>query len=363
MSTMSGIAPFNNYPIEKFRIAEGPVIDVRSPKEFNQGHIPGALNLPLFTDKEREIVGLTYKKKGKEEAILLGLRITIPKLHKLSASIKNINNKKSNYLNSKDSFFLKFYCWRGGMRSSSIAWLAKRSGFQVSRLDGGYKSYRKWVLNQFQKQWHLRVLGGRTGTGKTDLLQSISNQGISIIDLEGLANHRGSSFGGLGLPPQPSTQNYENLLAESLDLCERNMPLGIWIEDESPNLGKCRIPNELFEQIKVAPIIEITRSKKERIKQLVKVYSKHSKVELKESTMRISRRLGPLRTAQAIKAIEDSNWEFACEAMLDYYDKCYDYQLNRNPDRKTIDISGLNNKSAAKKLLEEVARIERIFPH
>ncbi len=351
---MSDVGLQNYFSIENFRRIRAPLLDIRSPSEFLQGHWPGAINLPLFNDEERATVGKTYKKQGRLQAILLGLEITIPKIERFKDFLENLNEANSeNSEEDENKNCLRLYCWRGGMRSASIGWVANILNLKPIILTGGYKSYRKWVLAQFQKEWPLRLLGGKTGTGKTDLLLSMKQKGINIIDLEGLANHRGSSFGGLGLPLQPSTEHYENLIAENLDVCNINPENQIWLEAESSNLGCCRIPHELFKQMKQAPIVEINRSKEERISQLVKVYAIQSKKDLKAATTRISRRLGPQRTELALNAINNEEWEQVCEALLDYYDKCYEYELSKSAQRKAIDISGLESDSAAIKLLTE----------
>ena len=205
------------------------------------------------------------------------------------------------------------------MRSSAFAWLARTIGIRTYLLKGGYKNYRKWVLNQFEADLPIRLLGGKTGTRKTDLLNYINEENIHVIDLEGIANHRGSSFGSLGMKEQPSTQQFENILAESLDSFQKNSATEIWLEAESSNLGKCRIPNSLYTKMKKAPIIEIIKDKDERVKNLVHVYSQNSQTELNNSVNRISKRLGPQRTKEALTAIKRKEWSKACESMLDYY--------------------------------------------
>ncbi len=349
---MSGIGIQSYCSIENFRLLDGPVLDIRSPSEFHQGHVPKAINLPLFSDEERAKVGKTYKKDGREKAILLGLKYTAPKLMALKNYLEELRTLQTEASKrNKNKSFIKLYCWRGGMRSASISWLANLININTAILSGGYKTYRKWVLQQFHEKWPLKLIGGRTGTGKTDLLLSLAKKGISTIDLEGLANHRGSSFGGLGLPPQPTSEHYENLIAEALGICSKDSTKGIWLEAESAHLGRCRIPNELFNQMKAAPVIEINRSKQERIDQLVKVYAEQEKESLKEATSRISRRLGPQRTYQALEAIENEEWKEACCAMLDYYDRCYEHELARATQRETIDLSWLSPDQGAAKLI------------
>ena len=336
------------YPVTDFRNLTSPIIDVRSPSEYSKGHWPGAINIPLFTNSEREIIGKSYKKESRLKAIFNGLKITMPKTTKfleiiIQATSKQVKGNKS----------LRIYCWRGGMRSNSFAWLARTIGIKTYLLKGGYKNYRKWVLNQFESDLPIRLIGGKTGTGKTDLLNYINDKKIFVIDLEGIANHRGSSFGSLGMKRQPSTQQFENILAESLDKFHASNAIEIWLEAESSNLGKCRIPNSLYTKMKKAPTIEIIKTKNERIENLVDVYSQNSQTELKEAVNRISKRLGPQRTKEALVAIETKDWSEACKAMLDYYDKCYEYELDKIKNINTIDLSGLSLKLSLIKILNE----------
>ena len=338
--------------IERFRQANGPVVDVRSPAEFNKGHWPGAINLALFSDEQRAAVGITYKKKGRQQAIKLGLEFTGPKLSSLAEALAKLSRDPTTESKAASASDLRIYCWRGGMRSASIAWLAGLLDLKPVLLEDGYKSYRRWVLQQFEQTWPLRLLGGRTGTGKTDLLIAMAQRGVAVVNLEGLANHRGSSFGGLGLPPQPSTEHYENLLAEGLQRCQNSSADEIWLEAESSQVGRCRIPRALFHQMQMAPVLEINRSLDERVTQLVDVYGQHGRESLQEATQRISRRLGPQRTRQALDAIALENWDQACRAMLDYYDRCYDYELSRTHQRQSVDLCGLNTTKAAEMLIE-----------
>jgi len=340
---MSGMGDVNRRPIERLRDLPGTVIDVRSPSEYAKGHWPGSINCPLFSDAERAEVGTTYKQSGRREAVRLGLALTGPKLSALASALERVGGDGP----------LKIYCWRGGMRSASIAWLADLLDLEPLILEGGYKAYRRWVLEQFERPWPLTLLGGRTGTGKTDLLLALRQRGVAVVDLEGLANHRGSSFGGLGRPPQPSTEHYENLLAEDLDRLRQRAATSIWLEAESVQVGCCRIPNALFRQMKQAPVVEIRRELEERVQQLVAVYGPQGGDALAAATDRISRRLGPQRTKQALEAIAAEDWATACRATLDYYDRCYDHELERSPERQSLNISGLSAEQAADRLIRE----------
>ena len=337
------------YPLTDFRNLTSPIIDVRSPNEYSQGHWPGAINIPLFSDKEREKIGRSYKKESRLKAIFNGLKMTLPKTTQFLEIILQTTSKKEEGNKS-----LRIYCWRGGMRSSSFAWLARTIGIKTYLLEGGYKSYRTWVLNQFDADLPIRLVGGKTGTGKTDLLNHINQENIYVIDLEGIANHRGSSFGSLGLEKQPSTQQFENILAESLDEFHKNKnAIEIWLEAESSNLGKCRIPNNLYSKMKKAPVLEIIKTKSERIENLVNIYSQNPQDELIEAVDRIKKRLGPQRTNEALLAIKKKEWSKACEALLDYYDRCYEYELKKTNNINSIDLSGINLESSLIKILNE----------
>ena len=338
---MSGMGEDHFTSIEQLRQLHGPLIDVRSPSEFDKGHWPGAFNIPLFSDDERAAVGTSYKQDGRLKAIHLGLQMTGPKMAALAEQLDQY----------REAGQLRLYCWRGGMRSASMAWLAQQIDLNPRVLQGGYKAYRHWAQLRFDQEWPLKIMGGRTGTGKTDLLLALQNKGAAVVDLEGLANHRGSSFGGLGLPAQPSTEHYENLLAEVLDQHQRQGASSIWLEAESIQVGRCRIPKGLFDQMQTAPVLEIQRSLEERVEQLVGVYGQQGSEALAEAINRISRRLGPQRTQQALEAIAEQDWATACRATLDYYDRCYDHELARCPDRNSIDLTGQTAVVAAETLL------------
>ena len=207
-------------PIETFLDAGGPVLDVRAPAEFAQGHIPSAHNLPLFSDEQRAAVGTTYKQQGRQAAVQLGLDLVGPRLGRLGEQLQEMASQAGGAP-------LRLHCWRGGMRSESLAWLSAQLGLKVVLLEGGYKAFRRWVLQQCEAPWPIHLLGGRTGTGKTDLLLALAQEDVAMLDLEGLAHHRGSSFGNLGLPPQPSSEHYENRIA--LELHRQRDARQIWV--------------------------------------------------------------------------------------------------------------------------------------
>jgi tRNA 2-selenouridine synthase len=344
--------------VEAFLAAAGPLIDLRSPAEFAQGHIPGATNLPLFDNDERAEIGTLYKQQGRQAAVLHGLALVGPRMVSLGAALLDALAEHSTASSTASSSpaqphnapCLRLHCWRGGMRSGSVAWLAGQLDLPVLLLGGGYKAYRHWVLELFERPWPLRLLGGRTGCGKTDLLLALRQQGVAVLDLEGRAHHRGSSFGALGLPPQPSSEHYENLLAA--DLASLEGADEIWLEAESSQVGRCRIPAGLWRQMKGAPALEIQRPLEQRVSQLVAIYGMQDPAGLAEATQRIAKRLGPQRTALALEAIAAADWASACRQMLDYYDRCYDHDLSSHAVQ-AVDLGELAPSEAAGLLLEQ----------
>ena len=318
-----------------FLAADGPLLDVRSPAEYQQGHIPGAINLPLFDDAERAAIGTVYKQQGRRDAVQLGLGSVGPRLPGLAQQLSS---------HAGPGGQLRLYCWRGGMRSGSVAWLAGTLGLDTQLLDGGYKRFRRWCLEQFEHTWPLLLLGGRTGCGKTDLLLAMQQQGGAVIDLEGLANHRGSSFGGLGQRPQPSTEHFENQLAVALERYRNRGP--IWLEAESAQVGRCRIPAALWRQMGSAAVVELQRASGQRVQRLVEVYGCQQQQELQEATSRISKRLGPQRTAIALEAIAKGDMALAASQMLDYYDRCYDHERERRPQPPLLCVDGSSGSDA-----------------
>ncbi|MEO0855166.1 MAG: tRNA 2-selenouridine(34) synthase MnmH, partial [Cyanobacteria bacterium J06648_11] len=277
--------------LAEFLAAPGVILDVRSPAEFEQGRIPGAVNLPLFENDERAQVGTCYKKQGREAAIELGLALVGPKMADL---LKQAKDKASDRR-------VRVHCWRGGMRSSSVAQLLEMAGLTAITLRGGYKTFRRWCLSQFDRAKPILILGGMTGSGKTDILHALAELGEPVLDLEGLANHRGSSYGGLTQPPQPSTEQFENTIA--LQWHEYNSDRPIWIEGESRAIGSCRIPQGLFDQMMNAPVVQVERSRAERVSYLIGMYGDACNDELIAATERIRKRLGGARSKDAIHAI------------------------------------------------------------
>jgi len=294
-----------------------PVIDVRSPSEYNNGHIPGAVNIPLFNDNERAIVGTIYKKGGRIPAILEGLKLTGPSMEmKLKEALKVAVDGK-----------LLVHCWRGGMRSEAMAWLFSLGDIEAEVLEGGYKAYRNIVLDSISQKRKMIVLGGMTGSSKTHIIRNLSENQQQVLDLEGLANHKGSAFGSLGQPPQPTTEQFSNNLFTQWNKLKPDQPF--WVEDESRNIGTVFIPDKFYLNMQDTPAVIIMMDVKTRLPRLMKEYSVYPADSLISSIQKISKRLGGDNTSQAIRAVETGDIAKAIEISLSYYDKAYLYGLNR----------------------------------
>jgi tRNA 2-selenouridine synthase len=235
------------------------------------------------------------------------------------------------------------YCWRGGMRSGAMAWLLQLYGFKVMLLAGGYKSFRRWSIEQFSYPYQLRILGGFTGSGKTEVLKQLRAQGEAVVDLEGLAQHKGSAFGNLGNTQQPSQEMFENLLALAIHkaLQEKESELeAIWIEDESQRIGLNNIPSPFWTNMRNAPVYFLNIPFEERLQHLTEEYGIYSKESLAEGIQRISKRLGGLETKNALQDLEAGNIKGCFRTLLTYYDKFY--------------LKGLHNRAGLTSLLTDI---------
>ncbi len=307
-----------------------PVLDVRSPAEYAQGHIPGALNMPLFTDDERKIVGTIYKQQSREDAIIKGLDFAGRKLADFVLQAKA----------HAPDYHIILYCWRGGMRSESMAWLLSLAGFEVYLLENGYKSFRRYISSIWEKADNLIVLSGKTGCGKTDILLSLKEKGCQVIDLEGIAHHRGSAFGSIGKPQQPTNEQFENVLA--LAWLQMNWQKPVWIEDESRRIGSVFLPEQLFLMKYKSMVIELNMPKYLRIQRLIADYAGYPKELLLKSIEKIQRKLGGQHAKAASEAIQSDNFETAVDIILTYYDKAYEYDILQHP---TTNISRLETNT------------------
>ncbi|MBK8670638.1 MAG: tRNA 2-selenouridine(34) synthase MnmH [Saprospiraceae bacterium] len=327
--------------------------DVRSPGEFNHAHIPGALSFPLFTDEERAVVGTLYKQESREVAIKKGLDYFGPRMRKMVEDAEMITQSGTD----PSQKTILIHCWRGGMRSGAVAWLLSLYGFDVYLLQGGYKAYRQWVHEQFTKEYPFIVIGGYTGSGKTHLLDELKERGETIIDLEGLASHKGSAFGNIGMPDQPSQEMFENLMALEIFKKSKNAK-ALWVEDESQRIGAVNIPGDLFRKMSESPVFFLDIPFSERLDFIIQEYGSLSQEKLVNAIIRIKKRLGGLETRNAVNHLIDGEIKESFSILLKYYDKFYLKSLDKKNvlENKVVKIqlAGIHAKENADRLLAHV---------
>jgi len=373
--------------VEEFlkRSVTTPVADVRTPAEYEKGHIPRAVLFSLFNDRERAEVGTLYVQQGRTAAVLKGLELTGPRLGAMarrgleiarggaaaaegsdaggsaaggsaaggpaaategsaagprssgaagesfagsgsSAAASGSSAAESGSSAARSGSSLLLYCWRGGMRSASVAWLMESVGVRCFTLENGYKAYRNHLLGFFEHLPHpLKVLGGLTGSGKTERLHLMAEAGEQVIDLEGLAGHKGSAFGNLGLPPQPSTEHFQNMLYDAFSHMDPARP--VWVEDESRNIGRCSLPDGLWDKMQQARFYLLDTPLEERVERLMREYGNFDPDMLETAILKIQKRLGYDMSKKAVEACRCGNIRTALEICLAYYDKAYTYQL------------------------------------
>ncbi|MGB3798214.1 MAG: tRNA 2-selenouridine(34) synthase MnmH [Lewinella sp.] len=309
-----------------FSLARRPVLlDVRSPGEYDSGHAPGAVSLPLFSDAERAEVGTLYKQVSPDEALLRGLEIAGGKMRHLVESARQAAPHNT----------VVVQCWRGGQRSASVAWLLEKAGMDVQQLTGGYKAYRAYVREWLAGERHsFRVLSGPTGSGKTRILHALSAMDAAVVDLEALANHKGSSFGALGEDTQPTTEEFENLLFAALYAIPEGRE--VWLEDESRMIGTVCQPDVFYDRLGAAPVVEIVQPDEWRVENLVEAYAGYADAELAAAFTRLKKRLGGQHLQRAIEAIEADDYAEAARIALVYYDKAYAHYAERKGMTATV---------------------------
>lgn len=306
MTTICDIDTF----IEKMKNPVSVVLDARSPGEFAQGHIPGAINFPLLNDDERKQVGITYKSQGQQAAVVKGFELVGNQFSQFA--------KEAIHL-AKDKEIL-IYCWRGGLRSNVMAWVLRLAGLNVTLLKGGYKSYRQKCHHLFSAPHDLIIIAGKTGSGKSELLVELEKTGAAVIDLENLAHHKGSSFGALGQEPQPTQEQFENIVGWKLIHLAGEK---IWLEDESRLIGRMRIPDALFNQMLASKIIEVERTKEDRCIRILGEYGHFPTEQLAERTRAITKRMGGDRVKESLTSLENGDMMGWLLPLIDYYDRTY----------------------------------------
>lgn len=317
---------------------------MRSENEFQQGHIKGAANIPILNNDERVAVGTDYKQRGQLEAIKTGFRLVGPRIIDIVQAAEKVAAGKE----------VLVHCWRGGMRSANFCQFAAMAKIKTRQLQGGYKTYRQAALESFTKPFQLIVIGGYTGSGKSEILNALKALGEQVIDLEKLANHKGSVFGGLRMPPQPTTEEFQNDLFEeimNLDLNRR-----IWIEDESITIGKVVLPDPFWKTMSARPLIQLDVSKDIRISRLVDEYGKADRAAFLTAMAGITKKLGGQNFIAAKNKLLEGDWHAAIDILLTYYDKSYAVGLSKKQDRikKVFSWDGKDAMRTAESLIANV---------
>ncbi len=337
-----------------------PIIDVRSPAEYQHAHIPGAYSLPLFTDEERKMVGTAYKQESREKAIKLGLDFFGPKMRQMVEEVESLVNSYESivYENSRLSPInsLLIYCWRGGMRSEAVARLMDLYGFKVYTLVGGYKKFRNYVLDTFKLPFQFKVLGGYTGSGKTETLKALRQKGELVIDLEDIAKHKGSAFGNIGMPAQPTQEMFENVLSCELRKILEASPeggglVGAWLEDESQRIGNLNIPHDLWNTMRQSPVYFLDIPFDERLTHIVREYGGLERQSIIDAIGRIREKLGGLNAKTAIRLLEEGNTIESFRILLEYYDRFYFKALHNREQLNsllyTVECNSVTSENAS----------------
>lgn len=332
------------------------VLDVRSPGEFDHAHIPGAVSFPLFTNEERKIIGTNYKQVSRQTAIKIGLgyfgKNLVSMVEEAEKLIPNKNTGPGEVI---------VHCWRGGMRSAAVAWLLDLYGFKVYVLAGGYKAYRRWSIQQFEKPYNIRIIGGYTGSNKTGIIHALKKEKECVIDLEEMAGHMGSAFGNLERKVQPSQEQFENDLAlELYRFSEQHNNKFLWMEYESQRVGLINIPSSFYNYFCVQPYYFIDVPFEERLKHILSGYGKASRESLINAIVRVTKKLGGLEAKTAINCLLDDDVTGCFSILLKYYDRLYHKnEAKRKEERQNITHIACDTTDAAmnlKKILDHAYR-------
>jgi tRNA 2-selenouridine synthase len=309
------------------------IIDVRAPIEFFKGHVPNAINIPLFQDSERAEIGTLYKQQGKDIAVSRGLEIVSPKMTTFVNNVKSLAKNKKVFV----------YCFRGGMRSNSFAWLMNTSGLNAVIMEGGYKAFRNYVLDYFEQDRKLILIGGKTGSGKTDILKELDILNFQTVDLEGIAHHKGSAFGAINEEKQNPQQVFEHQLFQQFFSLNEKLP--VLLEDEAQTIGFNKLPHGLWQQMKISTIVKIEIPFELRVQKLVDDYTTVDIDALKICVVKISQQLGTLNTKLCLQYLDEGNLSDVARLSLVYYDRAYEFSYKNkkqsiiNLDSDTIDAA------------------------
>jgi tRNA 2-selenouridine synthase len=318
-----------------------PIIDVRSQLEFSEGHIKDAVNIPLLNNEERIAVGVDYKTRGQAEAIKTGFRLVGPRFLEIINHTEAVSAGREALV----------HCWRGGMRSSNFCQIVGMAKIQTHQLKGGYKAYREEALKSYKRPMTLRIIGGSTGSGKSEVLRALQGMGDQILDLETIARHKGSVFGGLMMPPQPNTEQFQNDLYEEIQRLDTSRR--IWVEDESIAIGRIFLPQDFWYQMCAAPLYQLDVEKNVRIGRLVAEYGKADKEAFLGAMVKITKKLGGQHFKEAKQKLFENDMSATIDILLTYYDNAYATGLANKRERIKDRISwdGADAADCARQLM------------
>lgn len=299
-----------------------PIIDVRAPAEYANGHVPGAISIPLFSDQERAIVGTIYKQEGREQAVRKGFELVAP----------HITSYIDTAQQQTDSKELVIYCARGGMRSKSVAMLFDFAGYTIHLIAGGFKAYKAYLREQVEVCNNLILIGGKTGSGKTAILAELEKSGEQVIDLEGLARHRGSALGALGQGAQPTQEQFMLDCFSRLGSFDTTRP--IWVEHEGCRLGELQVPYELYTRMLQAPVVRLELPVTYRAARLMDEYGCFSCDDIRPCILLMERRLGSESTKRILELIDLGDKNQILTILLGHYDRSYGHSVERNESNK-----------------------------
>ncbi|RCW57433.1 tRNA 2-selenouridine(34) synthase MnmH [Halanaerobium sp. ST460_2HS_T2] len=340
---------------ESLNLNNSIYIDARTKSEYEEATIPGAFNIELLNQEERKIIGTIYKQQSPKKAKLKGVELVSPKIPDLIAAVNQLAQEYDNLI---------IFCSRGGLRSKSLAEFSDLAGIEVYRLEGGYKHYRHYILDRLENykfQSEIVVLHGNTGVGKTYILKEMEKMGANIIDLEGIANHRGSAFGSIGLKEPYNQKYFESLLWEELE--QKDQPgKYIFVEAESRRVGHSVIPEFFHEKMKKGEDILIKASTKKRVENIYLEYIKDIESDQQKFRERvleslraikkyIIKKAGKKTYRKLIELTEKSSFKELTRVLLEeYYDPMYRHSQNKINNYQAI-IKAENIKNAARKII------------
>ena len=322
------------------------IIDVRSPAEFAEDHIPGAISAPVLDDAERAQVGTLYKQVSPFDAKKLGAALVA----------KNVAQHVENLFKGKGKTWRPLvYCWRGGKRSGAMAHILREIGWSADTLEGGYKAYRRWVVQELEtipEKLEFRVIHGPTGSGKSRLLSALSAAGAQVLDLEDLAAHRGSVLGNLPDRPQPSQKMFESLLLEELSALRNAEP--VFVEGESKKIGQLQVPEAMMARMRASPCVILQADLEVRVSLLLDEYSHflRDRTLLEAQLDCLVALHGRERIAEWKALAARGAWrEFVARLLVEHYDPAYRRSSHRNfvhlTDAEKLPISGADDAAFA----------------